>query len=1197
MKRLISILLLAAFLSINFNYIDFVFADEVFVYPPYQLDIAKLNNKPYIERSTDGTIAVNISWKFDGALTDINYFELYAGDSISALNQRQIVYPNDPYLTYNQSSKTITYKMITLPPNNQKFKSGTVYYARVRSAKITELPNNQGTVINFSAFSNTITFLTPIFVEATTNSESSIDIVWDDVYYNNLRLDYDIYVSKDISFTTPTRFQIDGSKITQLQSQPLGGRVEILPNKKLKYTAVNLIPSSVYYVKVQPRNLPSEIIYRYPDNLDIAETTTYIQADAVRLNNEIVRLKWLGVSNASNSKYEIYKGSQNQIPQLIGIVSGNINEFFVSVGINDEVFFRVQVDVLDSLGNNITVRSRDLYVHPYVLPYNPPSVEEFNAFPIDTTKIKLTFKKPTDTDVYYDFYLKKLSEPDSSYQLILNNYQMKDSDILKDVYGKDTNYYQIDITNLELNTVYVFKVIAKKKFFDYDKNTDIYTESAPSIAISYTLSGEIGPPTVPESIYISSYTDTTVSLKWDPIFIPGTNIIDNSVFYNISVAKYTYGMDITNPSSILPEQSQTIRNPQIDFDGKIKYTFIDLNPNTRYVFYLRTYRIVNNQSVYSEPSNVAFATTLPSQGIVVPSKPPTVDDLTVLAVSYNYISVQWKYYDNVYYEIQINDNTQNVNSWKTIDASFVPAAKDINLYNNTCYYVVKDLKPATLYGIRIRSYIIKDNQKIYSEYSNPVYARTTNVPPPKEPLAFGIKEIGIDYCLFVWETSEDGRTYIIQIDNNPTFQSYKEYQSEVNATSLKVSNLKPNTRYYAKIYSVSEDNQRSQASYVISFTTKKDLSEYDYFGDNSTVDYTLPIITNEDATLKQMIIEVSYKYTNTATDFDDLIIDFTKRNDSSIRRFTFKVRLDVLKSVISLNKTVLIKLDDSTISFSPQAIDVDVLKKLSSQSNLSKVYVQLSFIKNPDYLIFPNKASNIYDVDFSVNDNIKKINVDYFNKAIDVTLNSLIKSKKTYPNLFNKTLAKWDRLLNYIQKDSSYNFKLSNPQAFVLEKSDYYNDIITSKYAMNIYELLDRYNNDDTNASLQPTKGVTRNELATYLVYFATYKRLGSFTKDNMLVSKAIKAGIIDSSSDNMLTKQEAVDILVRFYEIYTSNIITVKDNIGINLNNVEENYQESIKKASSKGWLFEKSVFPANEIATREYILGLLNRILKEVD
>lgn len=458
-RKIFSVLILISFL-IALVPQNLIAQPAVVLPAPQSLNITLENDLPRMEVAQDGTITLYFSWQY--SYSDFDYFELYLGDDPTRFTYGYTIYKNDPNLTVSNGS--YTYKVQSLP-NGQKIPSGTIFYAKVRSVRV--LQEQTGSVVYYSSYSNTIVFLTPIFVECYTNAEDAIDIVWDDVYYSGKRIDYDIYVSKDISFTTPTKYQIDGERITLLQSQKPGGRVEILPGRKLKYTAAGLSPSSLYYVKVLPRNLPQEVIWRdpqtyIPPNIKvIGEAATYIQAEAQRIADNVVWLRWAKVSIAEN-EYEIYKGSKDQIPTLIGTVSAN--EFFAVVSITDDVFFRIQVDVIDSFGRKVSIRSKDLYVHPYTLPFAPPAAENLTAFPKSQDTISLRFKIPTDKEVVYDFYYKKYSDTNADFTLYVSNYQMKSSDEEKDENNLPTGYYRFDITGLEKNTVYVLKVVVKKSF-------------------------------------------------------------------------------------------------------------------------------------------------------------------------------------------------------------------------------------------------------------------------------------------------------------------------------------------------------------------------------------------------------------------------------------------------------------------------------------------------------------------------------------------------------------------------------------------------------------------------------------------------------------------------------------------------------------------------------------------------------------
>lgn len=1175
--------------------LQYAFAANEFVYAPYELKVPQQNGIYQIEKSSDGIITIYLSWKFDGTKNDIDYFELYIGESSDNVNQKMFIYTYDPYLQYDPENKIFKYKMIMLP-NSQRFKSGFIYYVRIRAAKVTVLPNNQGTIISYSAFSNLLSFLTPIAVQATTVSETSIEIVWDDVYYNNERINYDILVSKDLSFSTSTKFQIDADKITLLQNQPLGGRVEILPNKKLKYVATNLIPSSVYYVKVQPRGLSTEVIYRFPNNLDIAETTTYIQAEAVRISQDIVRLRWILASNASDRNYEIYKGGQNQVPVLVGLVSGSNNEFYITVGINEQVFFKIQVDVIDAYGKTVTIRSRELYIFPQTIPYSPPAAEELTAMPVDQTKISLKFKIPNDTNVVYDIYYKRITDSDEAYTLAISDYKMLDSDVVKDQNGNPTNYYSVVISNLSVNTVYVFKVVVKKAFFDFDLNRYFYKESYPSLAVSYTLSGQIAPPSVITSVYVDTYTDTTITIKWLPELIQNTSIIDKSISYVVNVVYYTYGMDLSNPDNITVDFSQVIQNPQLDFDNKVKYTITNLLPNTRYIIFLKSFRVIGNIPIYSSASNVVMVTTQPKSVVLIPTKPPLIENLSVVSVAYDNIRLSFDYYDNTYYEIQINENIENANGWKIIESSFIPAITDLNTSFTICYYTVRNLNPDTGYFFRVRSYVIKDNQKIYSDFSNTVYGKTTKIPPPKTPIAFGIKEIGIDYAAFIWEKAEDSRNYVLEIADNSNFIQSTKINIGLDQTSYKVSGLKTNTKYYVRLFAVGNDRQYSDPTYTIVFTTKRDVYEYVDYVDTTMQNRTKEIEVYEDVYNFEMVVEITYKLANTNLNGEKIEIDFTKRINGSLNKFTLKIRADVLNTLSYLSKDIILYIDGFKIYIPYNTVNTDNLP-FQLGEELYKTYIILQFEKDKTKISsIKGLVSDIYNINYFLLDNNFKRSINFFNKKIDISAQFQV-DENVYPFVYDRIAGEWNRIsYSYTKAYKSISFELDSPNTFTLVKFSGYKDLVLSTYAANLIYLFNTFPCDDNSEYLGINQAVTKHELASYLVYYAVNRRLGTFQKNNQLVQKALKAQLIDDISERYITREEAIDMLVKFYEAINGERISFSDSITIEVKNGDERYLNSIKKAWSKKWLYETNSFDSKAIANRDYVLAVLYRILKEV-
>lgn len=1168
--KIVSIFLLISFLIalVPQNLI----AQPAIVLPaPQGLNIAVVNNLPRMEVAQDGTITLYFSWQY--SYSDFDYFELYLGDDPTRFPYGYTIYKNDPNLTV--SNGNYTYKVQSLP-NGQKIPSGTIFYAKVRSVRV--LQEQTGNVVYYSSYSNTIVFLTPIFVECYTNAEDAIDIVWDDVYYSGKRIDYDIYVSKDISFTTPTKYQIDGDRITLLQSQKPGGRVEILPGRKLKYTAAGLSPSSLYYVKVLPRNLPQEVIWRDPQTYTppnikvIGEAATYIQAEAQRIADNVVWLRWAKVSIAEN-EYEIYKGSKDQIPTLIGTVSAN--EFFAVVSITDDVFFRIQVDVFDSFGRKVSIRSKDLYVHPYTLPFAPPAAENLTAFPKSQDTISLRFKIPTDKDVVYDFYYKKYSDSNVDFTLFVSNYQMKSSDEEKDENNLPTGYYRFDITGLEKNTVYVLKVVVKKRFYDYEQGTYIYKESTPALTISYTTSGDITPPTTPTLLSVVYTTYDSVVLSWQPVTIAGIQppTVDRSIFYEVNFAVYQVGMDITNPENldIASFQKISLSDYQVDQSGKIVFRVSSLLPNTRYVFFIRAVRKIDSSVYYSLPSNVVMATTLIKYEVPLPSSVPVVENLSVVTTTYNSALLSWSYIENVYFEVQLSEDIKNSNAWQIASDSFKPSLKEIDYTTGLCYFTVQNLKPDTLYYFRVRAYIIKDNQKVYSEFSSPVFGRTQKVPPPKTPVAFGIKDYGKDYAIFVWEIAETGRRYVIEVADNISFSNSQKYTTGPDTTEYKVIGLKPNTRYWARLFAIASDGQLSQSTEIISFVTKKDISEYTGVFD-SVQDTTLPFITVEDPASGRMIIEITYRYVNESLDSKPVLIDFTKRTSSSIFQFVIKIRYDVLKALVKLNKDCIVTLDGATSQFNFAAIDSSDIDKLTVFGvSPSSIYTELTFIRASDKYNVKDAISEVYDIRCTASSFTKQVGISYFQTPVKISLINREPWSVAIPYVFDLTSLSWKEPENavFASDNKSVTFNLQTPQAVVIVRKGFYKDIISSSYATKLYNLFKTIASDDTSDTIGIKNAVSKQELASFLVYFAEKKRLYRFEIIDEYIKKAYKAGLIENTQDNsVLTKEAAVDMMVKFYEIYTGNEISVDDVAWTKLS-ADDRYLLSLKKSIQDGLAF----------------------------
>ncbi|AEM74183.1 fibronectin type III domain-containing protein [Caldicellulosiruptor acetigenus] len=731
---------------------------------------------------------------------------------------------------------------------------------------------------------------------------------------------------------------------------------------------------------------------------------------------------------------------------------------------------------------------------------------------------------------------------------------------------------------------------------------EVYAASSNSQVDFQTVSENIIPTMAITLLSVVYTTYDSVILSWQPITIAGVQppTVDRSIFYEVNFAVYQDGMDITNPENldIAGFQKIILSDYQVDQSGKIVFRVSSLLPNTRYVFFVRAVRKIDSSTYYSLPSNVVMATTLIKYEVPLPSTVPVVENLSVVTTTYNSALLSWSYVENVYFEIQVSEDIKNANAWQVASDSFKPSIKEVDYTTGLCYFTVQNLKPDTLYYFRVRAYIIKDNQKVYSEFSSPVFARTQKVPPPKTPVAFGIKDYGKDYAIFVWEIAETGRRYVIEIADNISFSNSKKYTTDTDATEYKVTGLKPNTRYWARLFAMASDSQLSQSTEIISFVTKKDVSEYTGVFD-TVQDTTPPFITVEDSVSGRMIIEITYRYVNESLDSKPVLIDFTKRTSSSIFQFVIKIRYDVLKALVKLNKDFIVTLDGATSQFNFAAIDSSDIDKLTvSGVSPSSIYTELTFIRASGKYNVKDAISEVYDIRYTASSLTKQVGISYFPMPIKISLVNREPWSVAIPYVFDLTSLSWKEPENaeFASDNKSVTFNLQTPQATVIVRKSFYRDIISSSYATKLYNLFKTIASDDTSDTIGIKSAVSKQELASFLVYFAEKKRLYRFEIIDDYVKKAYKAGIIENTQDNsILTKEAAVDMVVRFYEIYTGNEILADDVTWTKLS-ADSKYILSLKKAYKMGWLFDYVTFNPKETATREYVLAFFYHVVSSM-
>lgn len=401
-----------------------------------------------------------------------------------------------------------------------------------------------------------------------------------------------------------------------------------------------------------------------------------------------------------------------------------------------------------------------------------------------------------------------------------------------------------------------------------------------------------------------------------------------------------------------------------------------------------------------------------------------------------------------------------------------------------------------------------------------------------------------------------------------------------------------------KTFAIASDGQLSQSTEIISFVTKKDISEYTGVFD-SVQDTTLPFITVEDPASGRMIIEITYRYVNESLDSKPVLIDFTKRTSSSIFQFVIKIRYDVLKALVKLNKDCIVTLDGATSQFNFAAIDSSDIDKLTVFGvSPSSIYTELTFIRASDKYNVKDAISEVYDIRCTASSFTKQVGISYFQTPVKISLINREPWSVAIPYVFDLTSLSWKEPENavFASDNKSVTFNLQTPQAVVIVRKGFYKDIISSSYATKLYNLFKTIASDDTSDTIGIKNAVSKQELASFLVYFAEKKRLYRFEIIDEYIKKAYKAGLIENTQDNsVLTKEAAVDMMVKFYEIYTGNEISVDDVAWTKLS-ADDRYLLSLKKAYKMGWLFDYVTFNPKETATREYVLAFFYHVVSNI-
>ncbi len=855
---------------------------------PKNISVREINGNPSIgydaSPQTRGHY-VNVDWEpvvFDGISRHYNVFYKKNGETFQKYG---------PSLSEGTTQTRLT-----------QLDSGTVYHVYANAGHIhpDNDPDYPGqTHTSLRQPDDEVMFLTGVDLNVYPAGIEEIEIVWDDVRYNNQHIGYRIYISQSRDFATTSPIEVS--------PQDIGPSAAVKPtgNNKLSYVSRNRRPGTVYYVKIEPVVYDSRVVVAPQAKISIGYT--YIPATMTRVsagaNYDIWKMEWQrvtsSVSGTEETEYIIMQQEQGDLWRSIGGQKDVIRYIKVYNGEEEKFKYRVRVwlqDEYDEYGNRLYIESDELGAYLSQVPYAPAvpdfrySIPENNdvQMEIGHDRIKMLWYAPKDAEgtrdesIYYDFWI--TTDPTELYNPqippTITDFQPQQQHYVYEKIGETSTQnvvaYQYEFEGLSHNTVYYIKAVAKKRFIiNIDGQIQhAYYYSDPAVEMVLTDSGDISVPVSPskppfrvkEDLQGNLYVDkTSATVEWRTGWMEikdeqtgewvYSEAYDQSVQNNVyreiqydtdvqfAIGYMLFEEDMTDYSEIRekPLQIMGIENPYGDSHELMEYTIEDLMPNKMYIIWLRAYRNIDEMS---EPSDPVIITT--DVDYTVPLEKPAVprwtravarDNNEGIELAWDRTAERYGLTYTYYLKWSTQDNIQTAGGEVEIPASY---------FDTTNVYLVRNLEADTPYYFWIRAEVSNDRDEVKtSDWSDSRLVKTTVYIAPDSPTGFGIKNaadaIGKDYITYEWNQSTQEVSYMIEIATNSEYEGARRIDIR-DDWEYRVGGLSSNVRYYARLYAVhKETGLISYPTHTVSVRTLRSEDDYDTDTDRETV-ITGPII-------------------------------------------------------------------------------------------------------------------------------------------------------------------------------------------------------------------------------------------------------------------------------------------------------------------------------------------------------------------
>ncbi|PKM95312.1 MAG: hypothetical protein CVU84_06440 [Firmicutes bacterium HGW-Firmicutes-1] len=738
---------------------------------------------------------------------------------------------------------------------------------------------------------------------------------------------------------------------------------------------------------------------------------------------------------------------------------------------------------------------------------------KFYKIPYETVKSIIATKKLTnpayDFNAYYEEIVK--ADKDGTKPLAWVN-------ITPTREVEDTNKLDYRAIGLLPNTSYMVMIYPYREI----NGTTLYAHyPTPLVVATKPTDVVVNPdPTVP-NLYTYNYTETSITVRWKYNLDFNYEVI-YSTFEDITTAKPVTWTLPTNPL-----------DPKYPVNGKYYDVVVDdLFPNTNYYFWVRAKQPANNNT--SHWSNAVMGTTRDVNNPYAP-KGFGIASLENMkkygydaSVTDKYISIEWK--------LDIGDVPQNASKKVKQTYSYIIEVSDNPKFIDPIYIVssdgAADVVPATVELLQKNLIMINELIPNRSYY---VRAKSR------------IKIVG----------SEQGQ--LIEKDSNYT-------------TTIKIITLSTGDEYDGTI----DPDLEILPSEDYEMIYNKETKELEFrFRDNSVGSDGSKDNNVDQRLISNLIAQNVYVYN----------IDISNFEDKTILKRSVSIPYTILEAFDTNKVTLTIDAGDVLLEVPFGALASEVNEHAKSYGGVPSVRIEIKSLgKNYTKEQMINQpirpVSDAQDVDIYVNSEKKNKAVYFTDKELEIQLMTNNKYEQFRVNRMGTVRDyqnNWNSIESTFDSESGYmSFKTAKVGVYggyVLEDvnaslstdkahwSEVARKLVTSQYSI---KGLSNYN-----ANSKITEAKLINIMYNITLGKKEINLDDYISKDIMTALKSSKIKTNDSSSKAQVTREEAISMFTRAYEIINDQSIvpsnTTTNAVSKNAN-ISSAYKASMAKAATIG-------------------------------